>query len=170
MSFKNSWTISSSYDFQVHQQVSQRKYCFSQTAVLWFEALPDLPPALQDMPRALWVMSPAVAGAPRLVVGTPRSSQVHSKFSPALRGVPKPITITPMVLLCQSSEIPVTLKAGWNALLGSPTLLKLTHLSLHSISSQTLLEACSYYNTFCWCTPGDSFGNVERWWLSYWTR
>jgi len=38
---------------------------------------------------------------------------------------------------------PVTLKAGRNALLGSDPLLKLTHLSLHSTSSQTLLEASS---------------------------
>jgi len=43
-----------------------------------------------------------------------------------------------MVLLYQSSEIPVTLKSGRNALLGSDTVLKLTHLSLHSTSSQTL--------------------------------
>jgi len=42
-----------------------------------------------------------------------------------------------------SSALPVTLKVGRNALLGSDTLLKLTHLSLHSTSSQTLLEACS---------------------------
>jgi hypothetical protein len=33
--------------------------------------------------------------------------------------------------------------AGRNALLGSDTLLKLTHLSLHSISSQIFLEASS---------------------------
>jgi len=68
-------------------------------------------------------------------------SQVHPKFFPAHRGVPKLITITPMVLLYQSSEISVTLKAGRNALLQSDTLLKLTHLSLHCTSSQTLLEA-----------------------------
>jgi hypothetical protein len=37
--------------------------------------------------------------------------------------------------------LPVTLKAGSNALLGSDTLLKLTHLILHSTSSQTLLDA-----------------------------
>ena len=67
--------------------------------------------------------------------------QVHPKFSPALRCVPKRITITPMVLLYQSSEIPGTLKAGRNALLGSDTLLKLMLLSLHSTSSQTLLES-----------------------------
>jgi len=72
-----------------------------------------------------------------------RHSQVHTKFSPALGRVPKLIAITPMVLLYQSSEIPVTPKAGRNALLGSDTLLKFTHLSLHSTSSQTLLEAPS---------------------------
>ena len=84
-----------------------------------------------------------VASAPWLVAGAPWCSQVLPKFSPALRGILKLITITPMVLLYQSSEIPVTPKAGRNALRGSDTLLKLTHLSLHSTSSQTLLEASS---------------------------
>jgi len=92
-----------------------------------------------------------VVGAPRLVSsspwcsqvlpGAPRCSQVLPKSSPALRGVLKFITITPMALLYLSSEIPVALKAGRNALLGSDTLLKSMHLSLHSTSSQTLLEA-----------------------------
>jgi hypothetical protein len=59
---------------------------------------------------------------------------------PVLRGVPKLITITPIVLLYQSSEISVTLKASRNALLPSDPLLKLTHLSLHTTSCQTLLE------------------------------
>jgi len=49
-----------------------------------------------------------------------------------------------------SSALPVTLKAGRNALLGSETLLKSTHLSLHFTFSQTLLEASSDYNRFCW--------------------
>jgi len=47
MSFKNRWTISSSYEFHAHQQSSQRRCCFSQTALLWFEVLPDMSPALQ---------------------------------------------------------------------------------------------------------------------------
>jgi len=141
--------ISSSYDFQVHQQRSQRR-CLSQTALLGFEVLPDMSPVLLDLSQALLDLLLALAGAhtiviepPWLVVGTPRCSQVHPMFSPVLRGVPKPLTITHMVLLYQSPEIPATLKAGRNALLGSETLLKLTHLSLHSTSSQTLLEASS---------------------------
>ena len=84
-----------------------------------------------------------VVGATRLVASAPRCSQVHPKSSPAHRGVLKLITITPMVLLYQSSEIPLTPKAGRNALIGSDTLLKLTHLSLHSTSSQTHLETSS---------------------------
>src|SRR5258705_6270142 len=59
----------------------------------------------------------------------PRRSQVLPGLSSALPGL--------------SPALPVTLKAGRNALLGSDTLLKLTHLSLHSTSSQTLLEASS---------------------------
>jgi len=136
MSFNNRWTICSSYDFQAHQQWSQRGFCFSQAALQWFEVLPDLSPAQPDLTLA-------PPGAPRHVIGTPRCSQEHPKFSTALWSVPKHITITQMVLLLQSSEIPVTLKAGRNALLGSDTLLKLTQLSLHSTSSQTLLESSS---------------------------
>ena len=49
--------MSSSYDFQAHQQRSQRRCCLPQTALLRFEVLPDLLPAL--------------TGAPRIVVGAP---------------------------------------------------------------------------------------------------
>jgi len=72
-----------------------------------------------------------------------RRSQVRPMFSPALRGVRKLITITPLVLLYSSSEFPVTLKGSRTALPGSDTLLILTHLSLHCTSSQTLQEAPS---------------------------
>jgi len=96
---------------------------------------------IRGAPRLVAGALRIVASAPRLVAGAPRYSQVHPKFSLALRGVPKPLTLTPMVLLKQSSEIPDTLKASRNALLGSDTLLNLMHLSLHSTSSQTLLEA-----------------------------
>jgi len=39
ISFENRWMITSSYDFQAHQQHSQRR-CFSQTALQWFNVLP----------------------------------------------------------------------------------------------------------------------------------
>jgi len=78
-----------------------------------------------------------------------RHSQVHPKYCPALRHVPKLITITPMVLMNQSSGFQVTPKAGWNALLGSVTLLKLMLLSIPSISSQILPEVPRDQNTFC---------------------
>jgi hypothetical protein len=58
-------------------------------------------------------------------------------------GAPKHLTTAPMVHLFQSSEILVTPKPDRNALVGSETLLKLMLLSLHSTSSQTLLEAPS---------------------------
>lgn len=45
----------------------------------------------------------------------------------------------PQMLLYQSSEFQVTLKAGQSALLGSDPLLKMTIPSLHSASSCTLL-------------------------------
>jgi len=91
-----------------------------------------------------------VVSAPSLVTGAPRCFLGHLEFSPVLRGVLKHTTLSPMVLLYQSSEITVTPKAGRNALPGSDNLLKLTHLSLHSTSSQTLLETPSDYNTLCW--------------------
>jgi hypothetical protein len=120
-------------------------------------ALPDLLSALQDLmsahPDFLLVLQGAsglvigdarlVVPAPDLAAGVPRCSQVHPKFPSSHRGVPKPFTITPMALLYLSSEIPVTPKAGHNAHLGSNTLLKLIHLSLHSTSSQTLLVTSS---------------------------
>jgi len=48
-----------------------------------------------------------------------------------------------MVLLYQSSEIPVTLMAGLNTLLGSNIVLTMTLLSLHFAFCYTLLEAPS---------------------------
>jgi len=143
MSFKNHSMIHSSYNSQVLQQCSQRKCRFSQTVLQWFQVLPGLLLALPGDPTLVVGTLRLLAGAPRLVAGARRCSQVHSRFSPALRGVLKLITITLMSLRFVSSEIPVTPKAGWNALVGSNTLLTLMHLSLHSTSSQTLLKASS---------------------------
>jgi len=64
MSFKKRCTISSSYEFQAHQQRSQRRCCFSQNALLWFEVLPD---------------------APRFVAGAPRCSAMQRDTSPGRR-------------------------------------------------------------------------------------
>jgi len=73
-----------------------------------------------------------------------RHSQVCCRRSQVLPGL---LSALPGL----SPALPATLKAGRNAPLGSDTLLKLTHLSLHSTSSQTLLEASSAANRFCWC-------------------
>jgi len=86
-----------------------------------------------DTPRHIVCAPRHVVGAPRIVAGANRCCQVHQNFTPALWGVPKLITICPMVLLYQSSEIRVTPKAGRNALLGSDTLLKLTHLHQQNV-------------------------------------
>jgi hypothetical protein len=42
ISFENRWTISSSYDLQVHLQHFQRR-CFPQTALQWLNVLPGAP-------------------------------------------------------------------------------------------------------------------------------
>jgi len=65
----------SSYDFQAHQQHSQRRCCFSQTARLWFEVLPDMSPAFPGL-------SPALPGAPRLVAGAPSYSEGRQECPP----------------------------------------------------------------------------------------
>jgi len=115
------------------------------------------PRSVAGTPRFVAGAPRIITGAPRLVAGPSRCSQLHPKFSLALRGVSKPITITPMVLLYQSSEIPVTLKASRNTLQESATRLKLAHPNLDSTFSQTLQEASREYNTFCWCIVHPSF-------------
>jgi len=82
-------------------------------------------------------------------------------FSLALWGVPKLITNIPVVLLYQSLEIPVTLKACRHGCLRSDTLLYLTHQGLHSTSSQTFLEAPSDQNTFCWCEADNNCSSIQ---------
>jgi hypothetical protein len=108
-----------------------------------FTVIRGAPRLVISAPRLVVGIPRLVVGAPRLVAGAPKSSQVHCKCSPALQGVFILITITLLVLLYQSSEIAVTPKAHRNAHLGSDILQILTHLSLHSTSSQILLEASS---------------------------
>jgi hypothetical protein len=102
-----------------------------------------------------------IMGTPRQVIGAPRCSQVHPTFSLVLQGVLILITITVMVLLYQSSWTPITLNAGWNDLQGSNTLPQLPHLSLHSISCQTLWKASSNFNTFYWWTVLCQLSNLD---------
>jgi hypothetical protein len=66
--------IGSSYDFQAHQQRSQRR-CFSHTALLWLEVLPDMSPALPGL-------SPVLQGALRLVVGASSYSEDRQECPP----------------------------------------------------------------------------------------
>jgi len=66
MSFKNRWRISSSYEFQAHQQRFQRRSCFSQTALLWFEVLPDMLPALPG--ALLWTATNRLGDGMRLIL------------------------------------------------------------------------------------------------------
>lgn len=67
-----------------------------------------------------------------------------------------------MVILHQSSEIPVPLKAGRNAVLRFNTLLNLTHHSLHCTGSQTLLYASSDWTTYCCCRHYMPYDNVAN--------
>ena len=67
--------MSSNYNFQGHLQRSQRGCCFAQTALLWFEVLPDLLPVHLGLLPALPGFSPALRDAPRHVVGGPSYSE-----------------------------------------------------------------------------------------------
>jgi len=121
------------------------------------------PSLVAGAPRLVIGAPRLVIGASRLVIGAPRCSLAHPKFSLALRDVPKLITIIPMVILYHSLEIAGTLEAGQNALLRSDTLLKFTHISLHSTYSQTLLEASSDWNIFCWCRAATAIKFIREW-------
>jgi len=79
MSFKNGWMISSSNDFLVHQQRSQRWCCVSQTAHLRSEVLQDLLPVLPVLSLVLPGFLAVLPVVYRLVAGMPRYSQVHLK-------------------------------------------------------------------------------------------
>ena len=57
------------------------------------------PRLVAGAPRLVAGAPRLVAGAPRLVDGAPGCSQVLPKFSLALRGVPKPVTITPVPVI-----------------------------------------------------------------------
>ena len=99
MSFKNRWTMSSSYDFQAQQQRSQRKCCFSQTALQCFEALLDLLLALPERSLALLDLSLVLPGlllvlpgVPNVLSGAPRCSQTYHNHS---HGTPVPVIRDP---------------------------------------------------------------------------
>jgi len=78
MSFKHHWTISSSYDVEMHWQRSKTRCCFSQTALLWFNMLPGMSLVLPGAPRL-------IISAPRIVTNAPRSSQVYLKATTSVQ-------------------------------------------------------------------------------------
>jgi len=77
---------------------------------------------------------------------------VLQTLSLAHKRTPTLIAITLRVLLYQSPEIKVTMKASENALVWSDFLLKLTLISIHSASSHILQDTPSDRITLCWCT------------------
>jgi hypothetical protein len=81
MSFKNYWTISSSYDFQAHHQHSQRRCCFSLTAPLWFKVNLDLSLMLLGTPRLVVSAPTLVAGTSKVLSGSLRFSQTYLSHS-----------------------------------------------------------------------------------------
>jgi len=87
MSFKTRWMISSSYDFQVHQQRSQTRCRFPDCFTV-IRAAPRLVAGalrctqachrgFQTSPR----LSQVLPGAPTVLFGAPRCSQSHQNLS-----------------------------------------------------------------------------------------
>jgi hypothetical protein len=142
VSLKNCWTISGSWHFQAHHQCFQRRCCCSVIALQWFEVLPDMLLGLPGIVPRLPGAHSLVVSAPSLFTDASRCSLVHLKFSLALWGISKPITITSMALFYQSSEIPVIMTAGRNDHPGSNTPPILSYQSFHFTSSQIVVEAC----------------------------
>ena len=63
------------------------------------DVFPDCCTVIRCAPRLVAGAPRTVAGAPKVVDGAPGCSQVLPKFSLALRGVPKPVTITPVPVI-----------------------------------------------------------------------
>jgi len=129
MSFKIGWMTSSSNDFLVHQQRSQRRCCVSQTAHLRSEVLQGLLPVLPVLSSVLPGFLAVLPVVYRLVAGMPRCSQVHLKATASVHS-----TLGfdhPQILVHQLQDTP------WH--------------------SQRLPEAPRDKNTYCWwsrvCLP-----------------
>jgi len=99
-------------------------------------------------PRGVTGIPRHLIGTPALVTSPPRCSQIHADCTPALARILKCVTIPRSGLLYNSSDIPVPMKAGQNALLWSETLRQLMSLGLHSTWLLTVQEAPSDYDTF----------------------
>jgi hypothetical protein len=82
MSFKNRWTIRGSFDFQAHQQHSQRRCCFSQTALLRFEVPPHM---LLGLPGARMI----VIGTQGLIASAPSYSEGRQECPPKVSYSPE---------------------------------------------------------------------------------
>ena len=95
MSVENRWTISSSYEFPVHLQRSQRCH-FSQTVLKWFEVLPGFSLTLPGAPRLVVGAPRHFFGAPRLLVGAPRH----------LIGTPSLVVSAPRLIVGAPSLLP----------------------------------------------------------------
>jgi len=139
-SFKYCWMRCSCHDFHKHHPRSETRWYWSQTAQTVMHSALNLCTGVPS-----WVICSS-----RLVTGNPRFSHMQQIFCPTLQDVPYPSAINPKALLYQSTEIPDTLKASWHTLLGSNILLPLMPPSIHLTFSQTLHEAPSDLNTFCW--------------------
>jgi len=91
MSFKNCCTISSSYDFKVHQQHSQKTCCYFQAALLLFEVLRNLSPALSGVllvHTGLWLQLPGMSPVHSwLALAHWGLSPAHQYLSPAHLGL-----------------------------------------------------------------------------------
>ena len=96
ISFKNSWMIRSSNEFQVDQQRSQRRCCFSKTALLCLVELLGFLLALPSLLLRIPDLLPALPATLRLDAGTPRCTQTCHRRSQVLPDAPDGHCIGPV--------------------------------------------------------------------------
>jgi len=89
--FNNRWTISSSYDFQAHQQRSQRRCCFPRLLYCDSRCSQTYRQRSQVSPRR----SQMLPDAPRLLVGAPRLLPCAPSYSEGRKECPPRVWYSP---------------------------------------------------------------------------
>jgi len=154
-SFRNCWTIGSSYDVHAHQQHSQRK-CFSLTALQWFRMLPGLTsvvPGLSSVRPGMWWahsgISSALPGAPRHFVDAPRRVAGALRCTQACCPCSQVLPWLSRDVLCPHRFVAGARRCSWRPLHPSCELWDWSTLRFWSDNSQTLPDAPRDKNASC---------------------
>ena len=131
MSFKNCWTISSSYDFQARQQRSQKTML----------SFPGCSTVIWSAPRDVFSAPRLVFGAPRLVIDAPRLVAGGSRCSHACCQCSQVLPGSPPVLLWPPRLVAGAPRCTWRPPHLCSTLWNLTTLGFWFDNFLTLPEA-----------------------------